>query len=118
MITVHADVIVCGGGVSGFPAALSSAREGMSVVLIEEDAEIGGAVTDYGIRFCCGNPMHGIHLELINELKKIDPDYNNFNCFKASSYRLVWDKFMDGLPITILCNSAVKAVEIEKNRRL
>lgn len=39
------DLIVCGGGVSGFSAALAAAEEGLRVLLIEREACIGGVAT-------------------------------------------------------------------------
>lgn len=39
------DLIVCGGGVSGFAAALAAAEEGLKVLLIERGACIGGVAT-------------------------------------------------------------------------
>ena len=40
------DVIVCGGGVAGIGAAVSAARNGASVVLIEKSAALGGTLTE------------------------------------------------------------------------
>jgi len=39
------DVLVCGGGVSGFSAAVSSARSGVSTILIESGGFLGGTAT-------------------------------------------------------------------------
>ena len=39
------DVAVCGGGIAGVGAALSAARNGSSVVLIESQSSLGGTVT-------------------------------------------------------------------------
>jgi len=39
------DVVVCGGGTSGIPAALSAARNGMKVALIEKNSYFGGTNT-------------------------------------------------------------------------
>lgn len=39
------DLIVCGGGVSGFSTALAAAEEGLRVLLIEREACIGGVAT-------------------------------------------------------------------------
>ena len=40
------DVIVCGGGVAGIGAAVTAARNGASVVLIEKSAALGGTLTE------------------------------------------------------------------------
>lgn len=39
------DLIVCGGGFSGFAAAYSAARESLSVILIEKTGSLGGVGT-------------------------------------------------------------------------
>ena len=49
------DVCVCGGGIAGIGAALTAARNGAKVVLIESLSALGGTVTE-GIM---GNIMEG-----------------------------------------------------------
>ena len=39
------DVVVCGGGPAGFPAALAAARQGRSVLLVEARHQLGGTGT-------------------------------------------------------------------------
>lgn len=39
------DVIVCGGGFSGFSAAYAAAREGKRVIIIDRGASLGGVGT-------------------------------------------------------------------------
>jgi len=39
------DVLVCGGGVSGFAAAVSAARNGAKTILIESGGFLGGTAT-------------------------------------------------------------------------
>jgi len=39
------DVVVCGGGIAGFASAVSAAREGMKVALIEKGGYLGGIMT-------------------------------------------------------------------------
>lgn len=52
----HYDVIVCGGGTSGFPAAIAAARTGAKVALIERYGFLGG-VPAYSIMPC----WHGLN---------------------------------------------------------
>lgn len=40
------DLVVCGGGFSGFAAAYSAAREGLSVILVERHGALGGVGTN------------------------------------------------------------------------
>jgi FAD dependent oxidoreductase len=44
-IVAEADVVVCGGGPGGFPAAIAAARHGARTVLIERYGFLGGLVT-------------------------------------------------------------------------
>ena len=49
MSEIHADVIVLGGGMGGFAAALAAARMGKSVVVVEETDWLGGQLTSQGV---------------------------------------------------------------------
>lgn len=44
-VVAEADVVVCGGGPGGFPAAIAAARHGAKVVLIERYGFLGGLAT-------------------------------------------------------------------------
>lgn len=43
--TLNYDVVVCGGGFAGVSAAVSAAREGSRVLLVESGGELGGDIT-------------------------------------------------------------------------
>ena len=44
-ISDRCDVLVCGGGIAGISAALSAAREGADVLLLEREWLLGGLAT-------------------------------------------------------------------------
>lgn len=46
---LHADVIILGGGMGGFAAALACCRNGLSVIMTEETDWIGGQVSQQGV---------------------------------------------------------------------
>ncbi len=48
------DFVVCGGGVAGFAAAVSAARKGLKVALIEKNAILGGVATAAGVNQLLG----------------------------------------------------------------
>ena len=48
-------VLVAGGGVAGLTAALAAAKTGASVILVDENAEVGGA-----LRFDTGAVIDGL----------------------------------------------------------
>lgn len=72
------DVIVCGGGYTGFAAAYSAAREGLSVLLIEKGSCLGGVGTAGLVNDILGqrhhengklkNTVKGIYCELERRL--------------------------------------------------
>ncbi len=66
------DVIVYGGTASGFAAAISAAREGLDVALIEQGSHIGGMVTG-GLGFTDGGNtsiIGGITKEIFENIRK------------------------------------------------
>lgn len=48
------DFVVCGGGLSGVAAAVSAARRGLSVALVEKNGFLGGVATAAGINQLLG----------------------------------------------------------------
>ena len=44
-VIAEADVVVCGGGPGGFPAAIAAARHGAKTILIERYGFLGGLAT-------------------------------------------------------------------------
>ena len=64
----HADVVVAGGGPSGFAAAVTAARRGLKVVLIERYGFLGGLATAGAVGTICGmNLYHPDRVEFIIE---------------------------------------------------
>ncbi len=68
------DVIIAGGGVSGCAAAISAARYGADVLLLERYGFLGGSLTNAGVgpmmSFHCGKKqvIGGIAQEIVDEL--------------------------------------------------
>lgn len=89
-----AEVVVVGGGPSGIAAAISAARCGKSVILIEKYGQLGGMSTlaNVSIYMAVGN-ITGIYREIMFELMpetllKADPNtyYPQFNSFLFRYY--------------------------------
>jgi hypothetical protein len=79
------DVVVCGGGPSGVPAALAARRAGLKVLLIEATGQLGGVGTSAGVSHLLGGRtsdnkyacVGGIFKEITDELVRrgaaVDP---------------------------------------------
>lgn len=103
----EADIVVVGGGPAGITAAVSSARSGKKVCLIEQSSMLGGLgtsglitvfapMTD-GMNFLIG----GIGKEIIDKLEKtggIQPvnikDKNRFTPYDAEKLKVVYDSMV------------------------
>lgn len=48
------DLVVCGGGPSGIPAALAARRAGLTVLLVEAQGQLGGVTTSAGVSHLLG----------------------------------------------------------------
>jgi len=100
MKTIKSDVVVCGGGVSGMAAALTAARAGASVAIVEECSVVGGAVTQQFIQMWCGRPFQGVMRELRDRMR-IEQSTGNDNVFRAASWLLAYNDFLQELPVSV-----------------
>ncbi|MBQ4641732.1 MAG: FAD-dependent oxidoreductase [Oscillospiraceae bacterium] len=50
----HFDLVVCGGGVTGFACAVSAGRRGLKVALVERNGSLGGVATNCGVNHLLG----------------------------------------------------------------
>ena len=117
MKAYQADVVICGAGTAGLPAALSAARNGLSVILVEDDTVIGGACVDMGIQMWVGEPyMQGYCGELKRKMREIAPQGSNTTCFRSSTYLLAWNELFSGLDINIHTGQKLVKVEMDDNR--
>lgn len=80
--TLTTDVLVCGGGCAGVAAALSAARSGAQVLLVEKAPFAGGIITSVGLPYFDGIAnirdnrivVRGIALELLSKSGVCKPD--------------------------------------------
>ena len=87
------DVVVVGGGISGFAAAVAAKRSGAQVAVLEDSGMLGGMATlgHVGVFMPVGNDM-GIYHELLSgfmDRKRIlDPSTNGitFDCCRLRAY--------------------------------
>lgn len=68
-VVADVDMLVCGGGFAGFAAAMSAARAGANVLLLEKYGFLGGLVTA-SLVITTPPLNNGINLEIADRLKK------------------------------------------------
>ena len=88
------DVLVVGGGVSGVSTAISAARQGASVILVEEGGCLGGTATkglvgpfmtsyDYAGK---KQIIKGLFVEIVERLKAKNAGVDPSDCPGATAY--------------------------------
>lgn len=88
------DVLVCGGGVSGFAAAVSAARNGAKTILIESGGFLGGTATKGLVApfMTCYDAegkeriIKGLYLELEKRLLELNGAVAADKCLVSNSY--------------------------------
>ena len=119
MVKNKYDIIVAGGGFAGVAAAITAARRGADVLLIEKYNGLGGAAVNCLVmpfmhfwsvmpetrerRYLCGN----LFLEIIEEMKKVEDQGRIINEFDEEILKLVLNRMAIKAGVTLLFNSVV-----------
>ena len=74
MKSINCDVLVIGGGASGFSAGIQAARLGADTIIIEETPWLGGMITAAGVSAFDGN-KYALGGGIFGELRKMIEDY-------------------------------------------
>ena len=118
------DVIVAGGGMSGVAAAVAAARQGMSVILVEQSSMLGGLGTSGLMTMVMTSRkwFYGIGREIMEDLKDrgearwIDDypvkDYERIP-FDAESMKRKLDDIVEKSGAQVLLYSKITAVQME-----
>lgn len=85
------DVIVCGGGPAGVAAAISAARAGASVLLLECHGCLGGVWTSGMLSYVIDAGKPGFNQELIARLSQLDPRSGQKSNRTAPWYSYLYD---------------------------
>ena len=127
-ILAEADVVVCGGGPAGIAAAVSAARHGARVVLIERWPSIGGQATNALVNIWHTSDrtrqvIHGLVQEIIDRAGPAMERYADYPArpetheFEPGALRVVLHQLLEDTGVRTLCHLA--AVEsIVKDGRM
>lgn len=126
------DVLVAGGGVSGCAAALAAARNGASVLVVEQSGYLGGTLTSCGVgpmmTFHAGDKqvILGIMEELVAELKArgwstghvLDSKQycSTITPFFSEGLKLVLDEKLQTAGCTVLFHTFMGGVAVQDGR--
>lgn len=140
----HYDIIVTGGGMSGFAAAYSAAREGASVLIIERNSALGGvgtsalvnhilgvrAIVDGVLTQCVGGVFSEIEKRILDagsgvDVRNIDftinphgwyPSLGTGLIFDCEKMKLLLEEMLSEVGADILYNTDVIDVTREGDR--
>ena len=127
-ITLECDIAVVGGGPAGIAAAVSAARRGKKVILVEQNAYLGGALAtglsplsflDKKGRPCIG----GFAQEFIDRLvengwswgTEICPKHNSATCINSEGVKLQAFRMCKEAGVQVLLHCQVLKAETEDN---
>lgn len=121
----HVEVLVVGGGPAGIGAAVSAARQGREVMLLEKRAFLGGNITACYVENCnyffkgSGFEPEGIYAEIS---EKCYEKYGNDNlrqgnkkCFSSEYLKVFLDEFVAEAGVEILFHSFVNEVILKED---
>ena len=107
------DVIVCGGGMAGFGAAIAASRHGTRVLLIERETALGGLATVGLVPIPLDIPT-GISLEMVTRLEALD-GYTRRNS-NPELHKLVLDRMVKEARIELLLDTAIVDAVVVDNQ--
>ena len=119
-ISLHFDLVVVGGGMSGLIAAMAAARKGVNTALIHARSVLGGNASSEIRMHICGADHHmkrknaretGIIEEILLENKRRNP-LNSYPVFDA----VLFDKAMQCEHLTLFMNTCMDGAAVENGR--
>lgn len=98
------DVIVCGGGMAGFGAAVAAARHGASVLIIEKATALGGLATVGLVPIPLDTPA-GISAEMLQRLEEVDGHFRRNS--DPEKHKLILDRMVREAGIDLLLDTII-----------
>lgn len=124
------NLIVAGGGLSGVAAAVSAAREGLSVLLIESSGSLGGALSEQLVfpfmPFYIDDPKtgkikylsDGIFRKICLSQEKFEDNHPGFvKEFKKEYIKIILDEMIEEAKVDVLFHSVIFDV-VAENRKI
>lgn len=126
-IIAQKDVVVCGGGPAGIAAAISAAKNGASVALLERHAYLGGASTAslvsifaYGFhdkeRFIIGGIFKEVRERLFEQDALIQTARNGWEPYNPIEYKILLDAMMEEYDVDVLFHANISDVIVYDKR--
>ncbi len=130
-VVIEADVVVCGGGPGGFPAAIAAARHGARTVLVERYGFMGGLATAGLVAPILAHTASESHTPIVEGiLKEITERMHALGCapsweealgewgvrFDSEALKLVIDEMCQEAGVQLMLHSTVTAVVMAGER--
>ncbi|HUS79785.1 MAG TPA: FAD-dependent oxidoreductase, partial [Armatimonadota bacterium] len=130
-VVLEADVVVCGGGPGGFPAAIAAARHGARTVLIERYGFMGGLATAGLVAPILAHTASESHTPIVEGiLKEVTERMHALGCapsweealgewgvrFDAEALKVVIDEMCQEAGVSLLLHTTVSSVVMEGQR--
>ena len=120
LASMQADVVVAGGGLAGVCAAIAAARNGASVVLIQDRSRLGGnSSSEIRMHVCGANHSEALarwrETGLIEELKLTEAATNPQRSFHIWDL-ILYDKVVSEPNVTLLLDTSVVEAHLDSDR--
>ena len=107
------DVVVCGGGMAGFGAAVAASRKGARVLLVERETALGGLATVGLVPIPKDTPA-GISQEMISRLEEVDAHTRRNS--DPEKHKLILDRMVREAKIDLLLDTAIVDAVVEDGK--
>lgn len=124
-LLADADIVVVGGGPSGFAAALAAARQGSKVLVLEQSTMFGGlgtaglvpmfAPTSNGERMVYGGIFEEINLEMCRRMN-VEPWQESWQAINPEILKRLLDEKAEEAGIRFVFGAKVCEAEVENGR--